>query len=146
MAFISRSGLIEPASRPLENYPFNATARAKRRPEKLKDRKFDDKKMNKAASMFWSSIFLSTRCGQRNISPKCAVRCRHPQHAVAQNARAQSAAALHRSLRSGTKRLVHPITWLARFHAKEANALHLELATDKRIQINTARDDVAPED
>lgn len=65
------------------------------------------------------------------------------QHTVAQNSRAQAAAALQRCFRSGTKRLVHPITGFARLDPKEPHPLHLELPPDERFKVHSARNHVA---
>jgi hypothetical protein len=69
---------------------------------------------------------------------------RDTQFAIAQDARAQSAATLEKSVRPGHERLVHPIARPALFRALELDALDFKLRPNQIVQIDLARDHISP--
>ena len=69
---------------------------------------------------------------------------RDTEFAVAQDACAQSTAALQKLVRAGAERLVHPITWPAFFRALELHTLDFELRPNQIVQVDLARDHIPP--
>jgi hypothetical protein len=67
---------------------------------------------------------------------------RDTQFSIAQDARAQSAATLEKSVRPGRERLVHPIAWPAFLRALELDALDFKLRPNQIVQIDLACDHI----